>query len=211
MMRVEEAQKRLDEISETIKELRFHGSDIARAKRAIVHEQFILEGVSRKRDPVPWAIAQFRLAVALTVIAAQASDIPGLRKAAYRLEKARRIFQHVGHKDAVQKCEEILAIIKKQLVKLGDDGDLFDPGPDHGGGGLGSKSQDYPNDLADRLRQAAGHIDRDAATRSARALRETREREELAAREARQERERAHQHRERSMQRQRDVDRGFDR
>jgi len=30
-MRVEEAQKRLDEISETIKELRFHGSDIARA------------------------------------------------------------------------------------------------------------------------------------------------------------------------------------
>ena len=208
MMRVEEAQKRLDEISETIKELQAYGSDIARAKRAIAHEQIILEGVSRKRDPVPWAIAQFRLAAALTVTAAQASDIPGLRKAAYRLEKARRIFQHAGHKDAVQKCEEILAIIKKQLVKLGDDGDLFDPEPDLGGGGkLGSRNREYANDLADRLRQAAGHIDRDAARRSARALRDDREREELAAREARQEREQARQHRERSHQRQRDWDR----
>jgi len=208
-MNVEEAQKRLDEISETIKELRAYGSDEARAKRAIAHEKFILEGVSRKRDPVPWAIAQFRLASALSVIAGKASDIPGLRKAAYRLEKARRIFQNAKHEEASQKCEAMLAQIKKLLVRLGDEGDLLDPGLEMGGGGGGSESEggDYANDLADRLRQAARGIDRDAATRSMEALCEAREREELAAREVMRERERARQHRERPHQRQRDDDR----
>ena len=204
MMRVEEAQKRLDEISETIKELRAYSSDIARAQRAIAHEKAILEGVSRRRDPVPWAVAQFRLASALTVTAAQESDISGLRRSALRLDKSRRIFQHAGHDEAVQKCDALLAAIKKQLVKLGDEGDLFDPGPDIGGS---DGASDQTRDLADRLRQASRNIDRDAATRRMEVLRDDRDREELAAREARQEREQARQHRERSHQRQRDWDR----
>jgi len=140
-MNIEEVQKRLDEISETIKELRAYGSDEARAKRAIAHEKFILDGVSRKRDPVPWAIAQFRLASSLAVIAGKARDIPGLRKAAYRLEKARRIFQHAGYEEASQKCEVMLAEIKKLLGKFGNKGDLFNLGRNIGGGDDGLESQ----------------------------------------------------------------------
>jgi len=55
-MDFEEANKRREQIRETIKELRAYSSDKARAQRAIAHEKAILEGVSRRRDPVPWAV-----------------------------------------------------------------------------------------------------------------------------------------------------------
>jgi len=200
-MDFEEADRRLAEIEETIKELRVYGSDIARAQRAIAHEKAILEGVSRKHDPVPWAVAQVRLASALTVTAAQEGDISGLRRSALRLNKAQRIFQHAGRAEAVQRCEALLAAIKKHLVKLGDEDDLFDPGPDMGGG---DGEPDQVSDLADRLRQASRNIDRDAATRQMEAFREARIREETTSRDAARARQRE---RDQARQRERDLDR----
>lgn len=207
--REQAAQKLLDEITETIKELRAYGSDEARAKRAIAHQQYILEGISRKRDPIPWAISQFRLATALAVIAGKASDIPKLRKAAFRLEKVRRVFEHVGYQDAVLKCEALQADIKKLLTKLGDEGGPFNPNrASLSRGGLEPEGQEYADDLADRLRQTAGNIDRAAARRSAEALRKAREFEELDIKRALAERTQARQ-REKTIQR--GMNRGFDR
>jgi len=204
-MDFEEANKRREQIRETIKELRAYSSDKARAQRTIVREKAILEGVSRRRDPVPWAVAQFKLASALSVTAVQASDISGLRRAALRLDKAWRIFRRAGYDDAVQRCEMLLAAIKKQLAKLGDEGDLFDPKRDMGGD---DGEPDKVRDLADQLRQASRHIDRDAAMRRMEAFREARIREEMAVRDAAlaQERER-----EQARRRERDDDRGWDR
>lgn len=210
--RAQAAQKRINEIKETIKELRAYGSDIARAKRAIAREQAILEGVSRKRDPIPWAISQLRLASALSVIAGKAGDISKLRKAFFRLEKARRVFEHAGHQDAAQKCEALQAEIKKILTRLGDEKDPFDPGLEMGGhnGGLDSQGRDYADDLAERLRQAAGNIDRKAATRSVEQIRQAREADELARKRVLKDREQERQ-RARSVQRERDDDRDWDR
>jgi hypothetical protein len=201
-MQSEYFQNRLEEIKETIKELRFCGSDIARAKRAIAHEQFILEGVSRKRDPVPWALAQFRLASSLAIIAGKARDIPKLRKAVYRLEKARRIFQHAGYEDAVQKCEVLLAQFKELLGKLGDKGKPFDPNrASRMGEDLEPEGQENADDLADRLRRASGSMDRTAAMRGAEALRHAREADELAARDAIKERTRTQERQKRDRDR----------
>lgn len=191
-----DAGDRLDRIATTIKELRAYGSDEARAKRAIAHERLILEGVSRKRDPFPWAVTQLRLASALTIVAERAHDVPQLRRAAYRFEKARLIFDGLGKKDFVQTCQDLLGVIKRLLVKFGDGSDgPLDLTTVTRGDYLEPARQRYADDLADRLRQGADEIDHDAALRSVEVLRQSREAEELRAKALITEREEVQQQR----------------
>ena len=58
------------------------------------------------------------------------------------------------------------------------------------GEGLGPEGQEHADDLADQLRQVSGSMDSTAAMRGAEALRHAREADELAARDAMQERTR---------------------